>query len=182
VSHVPIPQSVPSVPVETQAALRPGRGNRIAFYGALAFALSWWTILVFTWFSTANPPLVSGPQVRASDSILVANITEPVESLPGQPVQGSRLVGCTIQVTDALLGEPLQGAFHVTFLAREGDWPVGATFLWPVVPASATPLRLQGEAAEGFVVTRLPGQNGDSLIYPDTPVYRRLIEKAAERR
>ncbi len=178
-TQVFVPQTTVSSTDHIPGVSPTAKGSRVAFYAALVFSLSWWSILVFTWFSTANPPVVSGPQIRASDAVFVGSLTEPIQPLPEVPGESPRLVSCAIQVTETLVGDPRQGPVHITLLTRGGDLPVGKSFLWPVVPAASTPLRLEGPAAEGFVVTRLPEQSGTSLIYPDTPAYRELIDNAA---
>lgn len=142
---------------------------------SLFFALGWWVGLVGLCLKTANPPLVSHPQVLAARLIVAGTIRE-AEALP-RPAwkEGPAPLPfclCTVAVVETLHGMPPGEDLAVIVPGLPADWPVGRSAIWPLI-LSTRPPEAGGDAV--WVVVTLPQQRGNPLVYPDRPPYRDLV-------
>lgn len=146
-----------------------------AFRLSLLFALGWWAVLVGLCLKTANPPLVSHPQILAARLIVAATIRD-VQALPRPPWKDGpappSFCRCTIAVVETLHGMPAGEELSVVVPGEPADWPAGRSAIWPLVQSSRPPEAGQGEV---WLVVTLPQQRGNPLVYPDRPPYRDLV-------
>jgi hypothetical protein len=168
----------PLVPASTERS----PGGPWAFRASMLFALVWWSVLVLTWLNTANPPVVSRPQLLAA-RVIVAGTIRATQALPRpKPIRDEPMppfCRCQVTVVDTLHGMPPGDEISVIVPGEAENWTVGRSAIWPLVLSAPPP----GDAAgEVWLIVNLPQQRSRPLVYPDLPAFRTLIRDTLDNR
>jgi hypothetical protein len=85
----------------TSSAASVSNGRRWLFRGSLALLIGWLLFLLYLVLTTANPVIVSRPQVLTAGIIIVGRIEQPPELQVEEVLLGDpQLIGKTLQIAD----------------------------------------------------------------------------------
>lgn len=182
------PDQEPGRPAQPEAHPMPSRGRRVALVVTATALLLWIGYLAFLAYTASRPIVLSGPQILASNLIIIAQLTGNVDH-PDQAATVVEVVWAGDQAVEpAAKAKITVGDLKEIYAADAGAgqpnrcWRGAGQYILPLTSAGKGAFRITLiPSSPGYPPPRRPGHpppEADRLrIYPVTPNTREELQR-----